>query len=773
MCAKNGIVINEAKFQFCKQTVDFAGLSVTDQGVQPSKKITDAIRNFPPPTDITKARSFFGLVNQVNWAYANCSEMAPFRSLVKPNACFTWTDDLKLLFEKCKLKILNQVKEGITKYDVNRVTCLQTDFSKQGLGYLLLQKYCNCDLEAAPLCCKDGWRLVYAGSRFTKGAEETYAPTEGELLAVSWALEHSSIFTKGCPNLIISTDHKPLLGILNERPFEKMKNPRHIRLKERTLPFHFIVKFNRGKWHRGPDALSRNPHCAFFDIVQPFWTSHGNADLPEEVEGILALAELSENSSVSYRDIQHSTSCDPVLNCLITTINNGFPNTEHLTDPRIRNFFNGREHLWVQNGLVMFKNRIVVPSQLRKRILELLHAAHQGVDGMTSRATNTVYWPGINAAIRRVRDNCTICNRIQPSQPREPIQMLPAPDYPFQHICLDAFELVGQHYIAAVDKFSNWLMIFHIRVSPKSKHVVECLRSIFTSYGTAEKIFTDGGLPFQASDVKEFLNTWKVSHITSSASYPQSNGRAELAVKTAKRILQENTGPGGSLNCDKASRALLQFRNTPIKHIGLSPAQIVFHRNIRDGVPVNPASLRPNKLWIIAAKKREEQFVTRNKSLISRYNQTTRELPFLDVGTSVYIQDTDRGHRWSRFGIIVQRDGRRYMIKVSGSGQTITRNRRFIKPVLYHEDNVQSPGSLSVTGDNSNSSADHTTTQAENVSSTTSQSIQADSQNDTTDTSHIPSAAKRIKDFNKPGLQEDTAPPVSRLRPRKVQHYSQ
>ncbi len=142
LCAKNGIVINESKLQFCQENVDFAGLSITTHGVQPSLKITEAIRNFPPPTDITKARSFFGLVNQVNWAYANCSEMAPFRSLVKPNACFVWTDNLKSLFEKCKSKILDQVRDGITKYDINRVTCLQTDFSKQGLGYLLLQKYC-------------------------------------------------------------------------------------------------------------------------------------------------------------------------------------------------------------------------------------------------------------------------------------------------------------------------------------------------------------------------------------------------------------------------------------------------------------------------------------------------------------------------------------------------------------------------------------------------------------------------------------------------------
>ena len=87
-CVKNGIVINESKFQFCKQTVEFAGLSITFEGLQPSERIMTAIRDFPIPTDITKARAFFGLMNQVQWAYANCQEMAPFRDLVKPKSFF-------------------------------------------------------------------------------------------------------------------------------------------------------------------------------------------------------------------------------------------------------------------------------------------------------------------------------------------------------------------------------------------------------------------------------------------------------------------------------------------------------------------------------------------------------------------------------------------------------------------------------------------------------------------------------------------------------------
>ena len=191
VCANNGIVINKSKFQFCLRNVDFAGLSVSEDAIQPSDKMLAAITNFPPPTNISKARSFFGLVNQVNWAYANGKEMAPFRAMVKPNMSFLWTDELKTLFANCKRNIIQQVKEGVKQYDVSRTTCLQTDFSKNGLGYLLLQKYCPCTLTKAPLCCTQGWKLVYAGSRFTKGAEARYSPTEGEALAVAWALNYA------------------------------------------------------------------------------------------------------------------------------------------------------------------------------------------------------------------------------------------------------------------------------------------------------------------------------------------------------------------------------------------------------------------------------------------------------------------------------------------------------------------------------------------------------------------------------------------------------
>ena len=52
------------------------------------------------------------------------------------------------------------VEEGKQSFDPTRTTYLQTDWSEDGIGFLLLQKHCNCSLEKVPMCCPDGWKLI-------------------------------------------------------------------------------------------------------------------------------------------------------------------------------------------------------------------------------------------------------------------------------------------------------------------------------------------------------------------------------------------------------------------------------------------------------------------------------------------------------------------------------------------------------------------------------------------------------------------------------------
>ena len=144
-----------------------------------------------------------------------------------------------------------KIQEGIKIFDINKHTCLQTDWSKEGVGYLLLQQHCSCPCTSAQTCCLEGWHLVFTGSWFTTHADSQYAPTYGECLAISWSLNSACRFILGCKELIVVTDHKPLLGILNSTEIYSIPNPRLQSLKEKTLQYEFSIQYCPGKWQQG------------------------------------------------------------------------------------------------------------------------------------------------------------------------------------------------------------------------------------------------------------------------------------------------------------------------------------------------------------------------------------------------------------------------------------------------------------------------------------------------------------------------------------------
>ena len=90
VCCTAGLIFNPDKFQFCQDSVSFAELEITNDRVMPSKRFLEAIRAFPAPTNITEARSFFGMINQVSYAFAISGLMEPFRHLLKPDTPFIW-----------------------------------------------------------------------------------------------------------------------------------------------------------------------------------------------------------------------------------------------------------------------------------------------------------------------------------------------------------------------------------------------------------------------------------------------------------------------------------------------------------------------------------------------------------------------------------------------------------------------------------------------------------------------------------------------------------
>ena len=570
LCAENGVTINEDKIQFCLDEVEFAGLTINNDGITPAKAILAAISDFPVPADLTSARSWFGLVNQVSWAYSISPIMELFCDLIKPNRTFFWDETLTKLFETSKQEILNKISDGVKSFELGQRTALQTDWCKHGIGYLLLQKHCSCTNKDNVRCCPDGWKLIYAGSQFTKDAETRYKPTEGEALAIAWSLEHSRMFTLGCTDLLISTDHKPLLGIFKDRDLNSIKNPRIQDFKEATLAWRFTITHNPGKWHKGPDAVSRQPSPLLAVTLASKPTEYTNDIVDNEPgeERILSagISNLysAANSAVSLDDIRNEGKRDQAYSSLINTIQEGFPSSRSNTVPQLREFWEVRERLFTQDHVVYLDQRVVIPSKLRKLILESLHSANQGVSGMRRRANSTVYWPGMSTSINNYRINCHDCQQNAPSQPAEPIILSPAPEWPFQQVCMDYFFIRDHAYLVAVDRYSGWPSVFHFRPGQTTaRHLLAVLRNHFATFGIPEESSSDRGPQFESEAFRTFLQVWGILFRLSSVEYAQSNGRAEVGVKTMKRLLHNNISPDGSLNNDSLECIARVPQHTP------------------------------------------------------------------------------------------------------------------------------------------------------------------------------------------------------------------
>ncbi|XP_046346219.2 uncharacterized protein K02A2.6-like [Haliotis rufescens] len=276
----------------------------------------------------------------------------------------------------------------------------------------------------------------------------------------------------------------------------------------------------------------------------------------------------------------------------------------------------------------------------------------------------------MNGAVKDYVAKCDICRGSDREQAKEPLLSHAVADRPWSKVGADLFVLDGNNYLITVDYFSNYWEIDYL-TDTRSATVVNKLKGQHARHGIPDTCISDNGPQFSAEEFKKFAHDWGFNHVTSSPAYPQSNGKAEQAVKTAKQLLKKAKQAKSD-----PYLAILNFRNTPTQGLDSSPAQRLMSRRTRTLLPIPENLLIPETVSGTTEKMRNLKY-----KAAQYYNQGTKQLPFLQRGDSVRISPKTIGDKlWRKAEVLgpIKDRPRSYEV-ITEDNQILRRNRRHLR----------------------------------------------------------------------------------------------
>ena len=134
--------------------------------------------------------------------------------------------------------------------------------------------------------------------------------------------------------------------------------------------------------HHAPDALSQHPtkDPRREDTI----AEHDSQPNPEvSISEIRALSCMDSTMPARLQDLHDKAAQDPEYQELYSTILNGFPTHRHQLPTTCKRFWGVKEHLSIDDGLIVYGCRLLIPRAMRRQVLADLHEAHQGITAAT------------------------------------------------------------------------------------------------------------------------------------------------------------------------------------------------------------------------------------------------------------------------------------------------------------------------------------------------------------------------------------------------------
>ena len=289
-----------------------------------------------------------------------------------------------------------------------------------------------------------------------------------------------------------------------------------------------------------------------------------------------------------------------------------------------------------------------------------VHSGHQEIEACLCRAREHVYWPSMNKELKAWIHTRETCREYELTPCKETLMSHEIPDGAWEKIGADLFTYNDKEYLVTVCYKSNFWELDPL-TDTKSSTVIKRLKSHLARYGIPRQLVRDNGPQFTSREFRSFTKTWGIEHTNISPHHSQANGKVELAVKTAKRMLHKTSKSG-----EDQYLALLNIQNTPTQGVASSPAQCLLGRRTRSLLPSTRSLLEPRSPLSLYER---EQLQLNQKRQQHYYNRSSHDLPALKGGDTV---------RMKQLGCDVTKrlDERSY--EVQSHGSSFRRNRQHL-----------------------------------------------------------------------------------------------
>ena len=216
--------------------------------------------------------------------------------------------------------------------------------------------------------------------------------------------------------------------------------------------------------------------------------------------------------------LKDSIQRDHILGTVYQLTQQGWPQQQRHIPCLARRYWDFRDELSTDDGLLLKGPRLVLPRELQEEYLHRLHEGHISVNKVQENAREHMYWIGINADIEDYTKRCLEC--IKWSQiAKEPLQPHNIPEGLWRKLGMDYLNFNGNSYVLICDYFSKFPFLYKAKTFWSLR---DHLINLFSIEGYPNVL--DNGPPFSSKEFAKFLSGLGIKHTTSSPGYPRSNG---------------------------------------------------------------------------------------------------------------------------------------------------------------------------------------------------------------------------------------------------------